>query len=478
VKKLLFLVVILLSLKIFPETYPGYRQDDLLYVNYGKKNMEYQSRNQTGDLPTNKINITNNTYLYNLNFISGKFNSQRGGLAEGMVSQYSSKAGVSTELGIVRKEQNVSFFVTAGISQNYQEKYQLKKSISKAQVLEFIGGFDFTSNSFKTGVQFGKGFQRLDSYGILFSGQSNFTETFLHLSSLKTKLSSFYIFPIMNNEIPKYDTRLIGGSIDSKFISGFNTIKFIFFSYLEQQMLSEKQEIYFIRKDYESRGDFRYAGLELETNKILNTYFEAGAFRVTGKRIHTNPLSTGNYPFFKTDGRLYYLQLINSFAFWKFSMGGLFSRKDNGKRNDTQSNGFSGVSSDLRIFGGNSSFLLTANLNNGEIGPFSDDLNDRPVYENRGIRLFNTSAGYNFWNKLRLNFLFNRAWGVFGKGLEGIVQGIYFIDAGVYNAFILISYCKAHVTRDDIIPIFNNTIGVKKPDSDYDKIYFSANIVF
>ncbi|MDX1959078.1 MAG: hypothetical protein SFU98_10935 [Leptospiraceae bacterium] len=460
-KILLILLYILLSYdSIFSETYSDHRKDDLLYWNGGKKTLEFLSRKET----TTGKQIFQNGQLRILNrkLINTSYYTQKGGEDREGISRYSGFGRLDLELGLLTN----NFFLIVSSKPNYKEEKVYDKEIQKKSIREVIIGTNVEYNNFKFYLQGGEGFQRLDSYGLFFSGYSRFVESSIHYLPFGITMNFFQI--ARTDDLRK---RITGASLSffENFFIKRNT--FTYSSYIEDRILGIPQTILNERRDEEPKGEYRYFFWELETNPIKNFTFELGVFGVKGKRVYSNPFYIGNSPQIATDGRLYYAKLNSNITLADISIGGLYSRKDR-SRNDSENNGYSGISTSPRIFGGASSFLLNLESNLIDRGVFSNS--STPEFQNKGIQMVSFEISKKFSESFGMNFFLNRGIVFLGNGYEGIVQGIYKNSYG----FFLISYTHARLRSQDISPVLTNTIGVLEKEKAFDRFYLSAVLEF
>lgn len=84
---------------------------------------------------------------------------------------------------------------------SYREDFQLKRNVNRPVDTELIAAWKLAKKEFNVNLEGGRGFQRLDAYGLLFAGMANYIETNFYWKSFDATLSFLALSYNFNQKI-------------------------------------------------------------------------------------------------------------------------------------------------------------------------------------------------------------------------------------------------------------------------------------
>ncbi|MBK7053711.1 MAG: hypothetical protein IPH52_01470 [Leptospiraceae bacterium] len=483
--------LILLTTSLFSESYKEHRVDDLNYANHGQKTIQNKGRIETSGFKkkksdTNETQDNSKGELLLSSYITPKFYSQKGGDKQDLAGRYANQFIFSPELVGYKQTNNVMYMLLLSPILSYREDFQLKRNVNRPVDTELIAAWKLAKKEFNVNLEGGRGFQRLDAYGLLFAGMANYIETNFYWKSFDATLSFLalsYNFNQKNLSLRDNDTndRLMGGNLLFRSIPFLSQIQIFNYLVLEKGQIAEKQ---FLQEDkqFKPQGKFSYKGFELKTNNFFRiTNMELGLFSVNGYRDYGEYAYQKFNSITKTNAYLTYLTINLEFGKWKFRTGGLYASKDKSSSLNKAHNGYSPLLSDVRIFGGKSSFLLMENVNerNGTI--FKDfDSKKENSYDTKGMELASIGAIYSVNQNFQVTGILNHTNSNLGIGNEGIISAMYQFSSRQEDnsSFLFASICAARVNPITQKKILYDEFRVDPSIKEFIRFYFSGGLYF
>lgn len=470
-------IAIFISSTLLAESYFHYRFQEYSFaqnlsrpiLNQNRISSIYHPRLEESSLE----NLSIKSYLTNTFF------SQRGGTAEDLAARYGNKGNVSVELAFIHSFKKIKYFLVFAPSAIYQETYHLEKNVQKKFHSELIAGVEYDSQSVTFGLEGGYGYNRLDSYNLLFSQYGHFSNLLIGLKKLNIQyaFTSIYynVFEPYNYQFTSQLDRLYGNSIS--FIKLPYTKNFLLYYYKVYQPKYSQQDIFGKIQITQPLGDFQYYGLEYKSDQLLYSLtVQMGGIKVNGYRDYAqNSFDHLNHRIY-TSGYLYYGSVQSMYKL-NITFGYLETSRDEVFRRDKHSNGFFGIASDPGIFGGKSSFLLMESIHSNLDKTFHEYLDPKKnQFENKGIKMLHLRYFLKLLNYLDFQFTFNQANLVQGLGREGIFGLVFkLINSDFQRGFIFLSACKAQIQINDTEKWEMN----KSPDKkEYNRFFVSGALWF
>lgn len=490
-RPLLMFLVFFTTTSLFSESYSSHRLDDKNYLFGGRKNLYNEGRIESV-LPQKYLTSEKPMYetesfsdISIKQYLSPKFYSQKGGDKEDLARRYATQVSYSPELVGFKKAGNTKYMLLISPILSYREDFQLKRNVIRPADGEFITAWKLDENHFSLNLEGGRGFQRLDAYGVLFSGITNYAETNFYWKPLDIKfsllgLSYNYLqenFTIRANNI---NNKLIGGNLLFQSIPWINRLQIFNYQILEPGQIAEKE---YLQEDrpFKPKGKFSYRGFELKTKDFFaKINSELGVFSVTGYRDYAEYSYQAYNNINKTNGFLSYLVLNFLFEKLDFRTGGLYATKDKSTSLNRAHNGYSSLLSDVRIFGGKSSFLLmeTVNQKNGTLFREFDSTKENR-YDTKGMELVSLGISYNISQNLQLSGILNHVSSGIGIGNEGILSAIYHLTSSNWGSgFLLTSICLARVNPVTQKKILYDEFRVDPDIKEFTRFYISGGFYF
>ncbi|MBE7412286.1 MAG: hypothetical protein L6Q54_14505 [Leptospiraceae bacterium] len=475
-------------LELNGESYSGHRLDDRLYVTGGRKKITQENRMTSIKEFIDTSSSNEGFRFYNLNFLNTNFYSQKGGDSSQKARQYSISGNISPEWTLAYTKNILTAYLVVSPILSYTEKNRIKKEVLKKNDFEALGGIQINFQSYSFNLEYGRGFQRLDSFGLFFSGISNFISLTSFAKNPKISLSFLGASFESRNNIPTtYENiyranKLYGSSILIREIPLIDWVSVFTYKLYEPMQVARQEGFHFAKQDFYPLGNFLYSGIEIESEPIQKlAKSDIGFISVKGFR------DMGEYSNQKYDSKIstsaYIAYLQERFELKKFELriGLLKSSKDKNSNTDRESNGYSAPLSSPRIFGGRSSFLLNENIEPLEEKIFSDagELK-KSNFENKGIQITNLSMTLHYSSNFEISVLVNHSQSRIGIGKEIILLGEYRFGEFNYfkNSFLLFSACIANVQTYKQNNIFFNEIKESKFNQEFLRFYFSGVLAF
>jgi hypothetical protein len=483
--------LILLTTSLFSESYKEYRADDLNYANNGRKAIQNKGRIETSGLKkknsdTNESQDNSKGGLLLSSYITPKFYSQKGGDKEDLAGRYANQVNFSPELVGYKQTNSMKYMLLMSPILSYREDFQLKRNVNRLVDTELIAAWKLDKKELSLNMEGGRGFQRLDAYGLLFTGIANYIETNFHWKPFDVSLSLLalsYNFKQKNLSMRDNDTndRLMGGNLLFRAIPFIAHLQIFNYLVLEKGQIAEKQ---FLQEDkqFKPQGRFSYKGIEIKTSSFFKvTNLELGLFSVNGYRDYGEYAYQKFNSITKTNAYLSYLAINLDFGKWIFRTGGLYASKDKSSNLNRAHNGYSPLVSDIRIFGGKSSFLLMENVNekNGVIFKDFDSFKENR-YDTKGMELASIGASYNVSQNLQITGILNHSSSNLGIGNEGIISAMYQFSSRKEDnsSFLFASICAARVNPITQKKILYDEFRVDPSIKEFTRFYFSGGLYF
>lgn len=488
---ILLILFFFLTNEVFSESYKEHRADDLNYANQGRKTIVNQGRIETSaskkkQTETKENQDNSESGLLLSSYLTPKFYSQRGGDKEDLAGRYANQVNFSPELVGYRKADNTKYMLLFAPIVSYREDFQLKRNVNRPVDTELIAAWKLDSKDFSLNFEGGRGFQRLDSYGLLFNGIANYAETNFHWKPIAVKLSLLALsfnykqenFTLRANNT---NDKLYGGNLLFNSIPYLSNVMIFNYFLFESGQISEKQTLQ-EDKQFKPQGKFNYRGFELKTKEFFDLVnFELGLFSVNGMRDYAENANQKINNISKTNAFLTYTALNFNFGKWKLRTGGLYASKDKSTSLNRAHNGYSPLLTDARIFGGRSSFLLmeTVNTRNGTLFREFDSTSGN-FYDTKGIELLSLSLSYQLSQTIQVTGILNHTNSNLGIGNEGIFSMLYQFsnDGGENLGFLMGSFCFARVNPVTRKKILYDEFRVEPDLKEFTRFYFSAGLYF
>lgn len=482
---LLILGSILFSTIIRAESYSLHRNDDSFIIGGGRKKITSDNRLNSSLNLSEKENKKKEFSIDNLNFAGSKFNSQKGGNNEDIAARNSVSGYFSPEISLSYNNNFAVPYLIISPIVKYKEETHIKKEISKDPDFESIAGFILNSGSVSFTIEAGRGFQRLDSFGLFFSAITNFANTTFKIVepnisfSLISASFDYEKKSIATSEKISNGNKLLGAGILFGKLPFLNWLNIFSYKLHEPMKIARKENFRFHTEDFHPLGNFYYSGLEAESKPIGNlARSDFGFITVKGYR------DMGEYSYQKynsrisTSGYIAYFQERFDLEKLQFRVGILKSSKDKVSRIDKESNGYAGLLTEPRIFGGRSSFLLNENIQPFEERIFGDtEEKKKPIFENKGLQISNLSFVYKPTKNIDLSVIFNHSISRIGNGKEFILLGQYQLDE-MKKSFLLFSACVAKVRSLKQSNLLYNEIPESIVEREFVRFYFSGVFMF
>lgn len=464
--------------KISAETYSDLKSDDLYQSDFGRKTLKDSFRLDSAEKTI--FSFSETFSLKNTNYFRTRYFTQKGGERKDSSEKYGIFGLASPELYLSYEKGDRKIYILYSPLIYYNETYNLEKKVSAPVFHEILGGYSDSFGQLKTKLQAGQGMFRTDSYGFLFSGPAVFADFSIRAGTLPFSFS-FQNISLSRRSGTVYrsaDSETDGVTLKKDKDTYFKSFQMMYYIYREFRNQSYTGFFPEDKKDFIPDGNFRYAGMELSTQRFFQSELSSGVFTVKGKRDFRET-DLNAHSIRKTDAYLAYLCLDYYFTeHFSARAGGLRASKDKKNRTDGHSDGFAGILSDPGIFGGHSSFLLSENISGKSSPVFRDlDSNTRPDFENKGLQMYSLSLYWHFQNRNILTGFLNRASGFTGSGSEFILQWKQDRLNTDYPYYMLVSFCEAVIlNKEENIVFFSSEKTEKRRE--FQRIYFSLGTVF
>lgn len=453
--------------------------DDFYLKNSGKRTIRNNSRYENI-----KFDYSNreDSFLFHRSYFGNRFYSQKGGKEEQNAGKYAEHGFLSPELGLIKKHDFIEGMILFSPIISYREKFNLQKEVNKDFDFEFIISLHKKISPLITGIEAGRGYQRLDSYGLLFNGYSNFIQIYWGIDKIRFSLQELkfnYKNGTMSFNEDRRNSSLYGGSVSGNELAFIKSFHIFYYKYNEPLIISEKQS-YGEKQGFQPFGDMNYSGFEYRTiNSADKINLEGGAIRIQGYRNYAE-YSTGQYKSKKE---------IKAFAFYQFinyqinsvliKLGGLYASKSKDSFLNSEQGGYSSVSSRPSIFGGYGSFLLSESVYLKHARPFrGEEESIKPGYNSRGMQMMGIAAEIPISSFFQTNIYINRSYSELGIGSEFVLMGILNGRGSERNAFLILSACTALVNPVTPEKVVVDEIRKTPALQEFNRFFISAGFQF
>lgn len=410
--------------------------------------------------------------------LGSNFRSQKGGEDSQKINRYYANAQIlaPTQMGFESPEDKIYFFVSPRAY--YFEEKIVNREILKIGDSEIQIQWEKKIKSSQLNLDFGRGYNRLDRFGFLFVGMSNFASlSFKNYFGFQLSLVGHSFKPEEENLDQKVGKgnvrRLYGGFLKSDEFLFWETFKLFSLRYSEpDQNISTNP--YLSQNQF---GSYTYSGFDFRSQKFFELYFiDLNFVHVEGLQQNTfNLFSETKY---STNGNLVYGAIHRESEKWTLSFASLYTKKDPIFRGDTRQNGYASPNAEPRVLGGYSSFLLYQTLEGMEGRIFQDTkTKNDPNFENGGLRMYGIQIGKKWTSTLRTDIFINRADFILGKGSEVIFK----MNLNPWES--IRSFIQFSVSYTQIDPNTKRTLIIEPwteslPPKEYIRIYASTGIQF
>ena len=464
--------------------------DDRNYLYHGRKTIKNEGRVESS-IPTDKNSNTKEelpkrTGFAVSSFFTPKFYSQKGGDKEDLANRYANQINFSPEIVLFKNTDNSKYLLLVSPILSYREDFHLKRNVNRLLDAEILMAWKFDKGLYSLNLEGGRGYQRLDAYGIMFNGFANYGEMNFHWKPLAIKLSLLglsYNYRQENVTMRANDTndKLFGGNVVFESIPFIQHLQVFNYLILEPKQIAERN-FYQEDKAFKPQARLNYRGFELKTKDFLNQInLELGLFSVKGYRDYAEYSNQTFHHISKTNGFLSYLAFNFSLKNLSFRTGGLYATKDRSNTLNREHNGYSSLLSDVRIFGGKSSFLLmeTVNQRNGTLFREFDSKREN-LYDTSGMELINVTLTYAFSQNFQLTGILNHVSSGLGVGNEGILSALYHFKStqADNSGFLLVSVCVARVNPITQTKILYDEFRVDPAIKEFTRFYTSGGVYF
>ncbi|MFA4794752.1 hypothetical protein [Leptospira kirschneri] len=495
-----------ISKSIGAESYSGYRLDDLLLLKDGKRDLTGKGRYDEikPEKDENSIKAQEETNpneavkdgfkekkgaedykeqtagFYGNGTLIYRGLRQKGGVEEEKPDRSFSRGIFSPEVGWKYKGEQVYNKILISPYLQYEENINGSKTITKGADGEFLWISGMESQNLRIGIEMGRGYQRLDRNGFMFVGFLNYGEFQIHLkkygvsaSAIGAQMQNAVLYTERDrNESPQ---RISGGSVQILEKPLVQNFRIFYYLYKESRQDAVRGDLYRKEEPYRPYGAYQYYGFELSSSKFWGFRIDLDAIKVVGSREYGLDPFQSNNTAQTTNG-----SLIGSKITWErpeaeYFLGGFYTSKDEELKIDRKSNGYSGIRTDLRGYGGKTSFLLMESLLIQEGNVFQEDgVVTRPNFENKGIKLLELGVKKNWDHKWTAQGMIVTTTSSIGRGWEGVLTGGYQSE----HSYILMSLSYAYVNPQKEKKLFFEEWKVEEPKREYSRIYLSAGIHF
>ncbi|AXR68468.1 hypothetical protein [Leptospira mayottensis] len=489
---LTFFCIFIIFQPILAESYSEYRLDDLLLLEGGKKELTGRGRfynswreeesvkgpangkdgDDTVKKQNNQIQSQTTKFYGNVTTLYRGL-TQKGGTREEEAKRSFSRGILSPEVGWADKGERMYHKILISPFLQYEETIIGTKKITRSADGELLWITGWESPSLRMGIEVGRGYQRLDRNGFLFVGFLNYGELQIHWKPLGVSVTAIgaQITPLYStrdkSESPQ---RIAGGSAQILENRIFQNLRIFYYSYKESRQEAVKGGLFEREEPFRPYGAFQYYGIEFSSAKKFGFGIDADAIQVVGFRQYG--IGTFPTPQF-TSGRLIGARLVLERPEAAYFLGGLYASKDSDLRIDQNSDGYAGIRTDPRGYGGKTSFLLMQSLLMQGGNVFQEDGTvAKPNFENKGMQLLQFGIKKSWNQKWKIQGMILTSSSPMGRGWEGIATAGYQSE----YSYILISLSYAHVDPQREKKIFIEEWKTKESIREYSRIYFSAGV--
>ncbi|MBE0304456.1 hypothetical protein [Leptospira interrogans] len=497
--------IFLISKAVASESYSGYRLDDLLLLKDGKRDLTGKGRydeiepDKDENLTKTREEINTNeagknefkekesvgykkqtTGFYGNGALIYRGLRQKGGVWGEKSDRSFSRGIFSPEVGWKYKGEQIYNKILISPYLQYEENVSGNKTITKGADGELLWIAGIESPNLRIGTEMGRGYQRLDRNGFMFVGFLNYGEFQIHLK--KYGVSASMMGAQMQNtalyterDRSESPQRISGGSIQILEKSWIQNFRIFYYLYKESRQDAVRGDLYRKEEPYRPYGAYQYYGFELSSSKFWGFRIDLDAIKVIGSREYGLDPFQSNDTTQTTKGSFIGSKIVWERPEAEYFLGGFYTSKDEELKIDRKSNGYSGIRTDPRGYGGKTSFLLMESLLIQEGNIFQEDgVVTRPNFENKGIKLLELGIKKNWDHKWTAQGMIVTTSSAIGRGWEGVLTGGYQSE----HSYILMSLSYAYVDPQKEKKLFFEEWKVDEPKREYSRIYLSAGVHF
>ncbi|WP_061286913.1 hypothetical protein [Leptospira interrogans] len=497
--------IFLISKAVASESYSGYRLDDLLLLKDGKRDLTGKGRydeiepDKDENLTKTREEINTNeagknefkekesvgykkqtTRFYGNGALIYRGLRQKGGVWGEKSDRSFSRGIFSPEVGWKYKGEQIYNKILISPYLQYEENVSGNKTITKGADGELLWIAGMESPNLRIGTEMGRGYQRLDRNGFMFVGFLNYGEFQIHLK--KYGVSASMMGAQMQNtalyterDRSESPQRISGGSIQILEKSWIQNFRIFYYLYKESRQDAVRGDLYRKEEPYRPYGAYQYYGFELSSSKFWDFRIDLDAIKVIGSREYGLDPFQSNDTTQTTKGSFIGSKIVWERPEAEYFLGGFYTSKDEELKIDRKSNGYSGIRTDPRGYGGKTSFLLMESLLIQEGNIFQEDgVVTRPNFENKGIKLLELGIKKNWDHKWTAQGMIVTTSSAIGRGWEGVLTGGYQSE----HSYILMSLSYAYVDPQKEKKLFFEEWKVDEPKREYSRIYLSAGVHF
>lgn len=497
--------IFLISKAVASESYSGYRLDDLLLLKDGKRDLTGKGRydeiepDKDENLTKTREEINTNeagknefkekesvgykkqtTGFYGNGALIYRGLRQKGGVWGEKSDRSFSRGIFSPEVGWKYKGEQIYNKILISPYLQYEENVSGNKTITKGADGELLWIAGMESPNLRIGTEMGRGYQRLDRNGFMFVGFLNYGEFQIHLK--KYGVSASMMGAQMQNtalyterDRSESPQRISGGSVQILEKSWIQNFRIFYYLYKESRQDAVRGDLYRKEEPYRPYGAYQYYGFELSSSKFWSFRIDLDAIKVIGSREYGLDPFQSNDTTQTTKGSFIGSKIVWERPEAEYFLGGFYTSKDEELKIDRKSNGYSGIRTDPRGYGGKTSFLLMESLLIQEGNIFQEDgVVTRPNFENKGIKLLELGIKKNWDHKWTAQGMIVTTSSAIGRGWEGVLTGGYQSE----HSYILMSLSYAYVDPQKEKKLFFEEWKVDEPKREYSRIYLSAGVHF
>lgn len=473
---LLFCIFQILQVSVEAESYSGYRLDDLLLLKDGKKDLNGKGR---FDETEKEIEAKPGNFYANATGLYRGL-TQKGGSREEQADRSFSRGILSPEVGFRNRGERFYHKILISPFLQYEESIIGNKTATRGADGELLWITGWESPTLRVGIEAGRGYQRLDRNGFLFVGFLNYGEFQFHWKPLGITASAIGAQLQNSPLVTERDRnesleRISGGSVQILENSILQNFRIFYYLYKESRQEIVKGDLFLNASPFRPYGQFQYYGFEFSSAKFFGLRLDADAIHVSGSRQYGLDAYRSYQTLQSTSANLFGTKLVWERPEASYFLGGFYSSKDGDLRTDRNSNGYAGIRTDPRGYGGKTSFLLMESLLLQEGNVFSEDgTASKPNFENKGIQLLQLGVQKNWEQKWTAQGMLLSSSSPMGHGWEGILTGGYQSE----YAYILMSLSYAYVDPQQEKKILFEEWRTKEVIREYSRVYLSAGVYF
>lgn len=458
---------------LFAQTYSdAVRDDDRANRNFGRVIAKERNARLQNDNPLNGFGSETSLIT------GGRFQSQKGGIDSEKANRYHSEGMITTPTLFSYQTSSGSMGLFLAPRVVLSESRVTNKEVRTVYDTEGTFLLNQEIAKLQFAMEIGRGYNRLDRYGFIFVGMSNFVSMSLFTNS------GFRITGIRLNAKPElenwfappwtgYLRELYGGRISSENILFWQEFRLFHFVYEDPNHNTN----FGIGSGQRVSGRYSYSGIEFSSKPFFETWgFDFALIRLLGEsKTSSSPWSESKIA---TNSHLGFFSIHSQNEKLSFALAGLVTKKDEKDRLDSNSNGYASSFAEPRVLGGYSSFLLYQSLDFVHPPLFRERaLSQSPNFENKGIQMFGIQLGWDWNSFLRSDLFLNRADSILGKGTEAILKlSVAAKDFGNLVSQFSVSYTEMDPRKQRVL--VTEPFTEKEPNKEYLRFYISLGIQF